>query len=238
MVCNERAYRALLICMAHPDPSIFKAYDIRGIVDKTLTEEAVRAIGAAFGSEALERGQREVAVGRDGRLSGPRLAAALIEGLRSTGIAVVDIGMVATPMLYFATYHLDTHTGIEITGSHNPPDYNGLKMVMAGDAMYGEGLQDLRKRIEAGRITRAASPGALRSVDITADYIARIAGDVKLAAPFKVAVDCGNGVAGAFAPRLLRALGCEVSELFCEVDGTFPNHHPDPAHPENLADLI
>jgi len=224
--------------MAHPDPSIFKAYDIRGIVDKTLTEDAVRAIGAAFGTEALARGQREVAVGRDGRLSGPRLAAALIDGLRSTGIDVVDIGMVATPMLYFATYHLGTHTGIEITGSHNPPDYNGLKMVMAGDAMYGDGLQALRQRIEAGQITRAATPGALRSVEIADAYVARIAGDVKLAAPFKVAIDCGNGVAGAFAPRLLRALGCEVVELFCEVDGTFPNHHPDPAHPENLADLI
>jgi phosphomannomutase/phosphoglucomutase len=230
--------RVPLICMAHPDPSLFKAYDIRGIVDKTLTEEAVRAIGAAFGSEALERGQREVAVGRDGRLSGPRLVAALIEGLCSTGIAVVDIGMVATPMLYFATYHLGTNTGIEITGSHNPPDYNGLKMVLAGDAMYGEGLQELRRRIESGRLLRAATPGALRSADITDAYIERIAGDVKLAAPLHVAVDCGNGVAGAFAPRLLRELGCKVTELFCAVDGTFPNHHPDPAHPENLADLI
>jgi phosphomannomutase/phosphoglucomutase len=224
--------------MAHPDPSLFKAYDIRGIVDKTLTEEAVRAIGAAFGSEALERGQREVAVGRDGRLSGPRLAAALIDGLRSTGIAVVDIGMVATPMLYFATYHLGTQTGIEITGSHNPPEYNGLKMVLAGDAMYGEGLQELRRRIESGRLVRAEQPGALRSADIVEAYVERIAGDVKLSAPMHVAVDCGNGVAGAFAPRLLRALGCEVTELFCAVDGTFPNHHPDPAHPENLADLI
>src|SRR5688500_18218206 len=204
--------------MAHPDPSIFKAYDIRGIVDKTLTEDAVRAIGTAFGTEALARGQHEVAIGRDGRLSGPRLAAALIDGLRSTGIDVVDIGMVATPMLYFASYHLGTHTGIEITGSHNPPDYNGLKMVMAGDAMYGDGLQGLRQRIETGQITRAATPGALRSVEIADAYVARIAGDVKLAAPFKVAVDCGNGVAGAFAPRLLRALGCDVVELFCEVD--------------------
>jgi phosphomannomutase/phosphoglucomutase len=220
------------------DPGIFKAYDIRGIVDKTLTVDAVRAIGAALGSEAVARKQTRIAVGRDGRLSGPTLRDALIEGIRSTGIGVIDVGMVATPMLYFATYHLGTHSGVEITGSHNPPEYNGLKMVLAGEAMYGDGLQRLRQRIAQGDFVRAAVPGTLAQADIAGAYLARITGDVKLARPMKIAIDCGNGVAGAMAPALYRALGCEVTELFCEVDGTFPNHHPDPAHPENLEDLI
>jgi phosphomannomutase/phosphoglucomutase len=220
------------------DPGIFKAYDIRGIVDRTLTVEAVRAIGAALGSEAAAHGVREIAIGRDGRLSGPRLRDALIEGIRSTEVGVVDIGMVATPMLYFSTFQLGTQSGVEITGSHNPPDYNGLKMVLAGNTLHGESIQKLRQRIVEGDLVRATTPGALRTADVTDAYIARIVGDVKLARPMKIAVDCGNGVAGAFAPRLYRALGCEVIELFCEVDGTFPNHHPDPAHPENLQDLI
>jgi phosphomannomutase/phosphoglucomutase len=162
---------------------------------------------------------------------------ALIEGIRSTGVGVVDVGMVATPMLYFATYELGTQSGIEITGSHNPPEYNGLKMVLAGEAMFGEGLQRLRQRIERGDLARAQQPGALRTADVADAYLKRIAGDVKLARKMKIAVDCGNGVAGAMAPALYRALGCEVVELFCDVDGTFPNHHPDPAHLENLADL-
>ncbi len=220
------------------DPSLFKAYDIRGVVDKTLTVEAVRAIGAALGSEGAAHGVREIAIGRDGRLSGPRLRDALTEGIRSAGVDVVDIGMVATPMLYFSTFHLGTGSGVEITGSHNPPDYNGLKMVLAGNTLHGEAIQKLRQRIADGDLARASVPGALRSADVANAYVARIAGDVKLARPMRIAIDCGNGVAGAFAPRLYRALGCEVTELFCEVDGTFPNHHPDPAHPENLQDLI
>jgi len=220
------------------DPSLFKAYDIRGVVDRTLTVEAVRAIGAAIGSEGAAHGVREIAVGRDGRLSGPRLRDALAEGIRSTGVDVVDIGMVATPMLYFATFHLGTASGVEITGSHNPPDYNGLKMVLAGSTLHGEAIQKLRQRIADGDLVRASVPGALRSAEVADAYVARIAGDVKLARPMTIAVDCGNGVAGAYAPRLFRALGCEVIELFCEVDGRFPNHHPDPAHPENLQDLI
>jgi phosphomannomutase/phosphoglucomutase len=219
-------------------PAIFKAYDVRGVVDSTLTTDAVRAIGAAVGSVAAERGVARAIVGRDGRLSGPKLSAALIDGLRSTGTGVVDIGMVPTPVLYFATHHLRTGTGVEITGSHNPPEYNGLKMMIAGDTLYGDGIQALRQRIEAGELKRAAQPGELEKADVVGDYLARIVGDVKLARPMKLAVDCGNGVAGAVAPRLYRALGCEVIELFCEVDGTFPNHHPDPAHPENLEDLI
>ncbi len=221
-----------------PDPSIFKAYDIRGVVDRTLTVEAVRAIGAALGSEAAARGVAEIAVGRDGRLSGPRLRDALTEGIRSAGVGVVDVGQVATPILYFATHHLGTGSGVIITGSHNPPEYNGLKLVLAGATLHGDGIQKLRQRIADGDLVRATGRGPLRSADVVEAYLARIAGDVTLARPLRIAVDCGNGVAGAFAPALYRRLGCEVTELFCDVDGTFPNHHPDPAHPENLQDLI
>jgi phosphomannomutase/phosphoglucomutase len=217
--------------------SIFKAYDIRGVVATALTPNAVRAIGAAYGSQAMELGVAVACVGRDGRLSGPLLRDALVEGLRSTGLSVIDIGMVPTPVLYFATHHLATGSGIEITGSHNPPEYNGLKMMLAGDTLHGEGIQAIRQRIESGRLAEA-QPGALSQVDVVEAYLARIVGDVRLARPMKIAIDCGNGVAGAIAPQLYRALGCEVIELFCEVDGTFPNHHPDPAHPENLQDLI
>jgi len=233
---------------AHPAPPVaidrglFKAYDIRGVVERNLTAEAAQAIGAALGSEALARSVAEIAVGRDGRLSGPWLRDALIAGIRSTGVNVVDVGLVATPMLYFATYHLKTTSGVEITGSHNPPEYNGLKIVLAGEALYGEGLQRLYRRIVAGELVRAAVPGALRSVDIRQAYLDRIIdpqqGGVRLARPLKIVIDCGNGVAGAVAGDLYRSLGCAVTELFCEVDGNFPNHHPDPAHPENLQDLI
>jgi phosphomannomutase/phosphoglucomutase len=220
------------------DPTLFKAYDIRGVVDRTLTADAVRAVGAALAAEGAARGAREIAVGRDGRLSGPRLRDALVAGIRSAGVGVVDIGMVTTPMLYFATYELGCGSGVQLTGSHNPPDYNGLKMVLASETLHGEAIQRLRQRIESGDLPQAITPGALRAADVTDAYLARIAGDVRLARPMKIAVDCGNGVAGEFAPRLYRMLGCEVTELFCEVDGTFPNHHPDPAHPENLQDLI
>ncbi|MBK9243831.1 MAG: phosphomannomutase/phosphoglucomutase [Burkholderiales bacterium] len=220
------------------DPSLFKAYDIRGVVDRTLTVEAVRRIGAALGAEAIALGQQEIVVGRDGRLSGPKLRDALIEGIRSTGAGVVDVGMVATPMLYLATQLIGTGSGVEITGSHNPPEYNGLKMVLGGTTLYGDAIQQLRRTVESDAAPRAAAAGPLRTADVRDAYFQRIAGDVKLARPMKIAVDCGNGVAGAFAPPLYRMLGCEVTELFCEVDGRFPNHHPDPAHPENLQDLI
>jgi len=221
-------------------PSIFKAYDIRGVVDDTLTVDAVRAIGLALGALARKAGSRETVIGRDGRLSGPKLVAALSDGFRAAGVDVIDIGMVPTPVVYYATYELGTGTGVAVTGSHNPPDYNGLKMVIAGDAIYGDAIQRLREAIESGALAEvpAAQRGKLRSEDVSARYLARITGDVKLARPMRIAIDCGNGVAGALAPQLFRALGCEVTELFCEVDGTFPNHHPDPAHPENLQDLI
>lgn len=217
-------------------PEIFKAYDIRGIVNKTLTVEAVENIGHAIGSEAIARKQTEVAIGRDGRESGPELSAALARGLRAAGINVIDVGMVATPMVYFTTYALNTHSGVMVTGSHNPPEYNGLKMMLAGDTLAGDDIQALRKRIETGHIVNGA--GSYRTHDIREAYLSRIVGDIKVARKIKIAVDCGNGVAGAFAPELYRRLGCDVHELFCEVDSRFPNHHPDPSQPKNLQDLI
>jgi len=215
---------------------IFKAYDIRGIVGKTLTPEIVEAIGQAIGSEATARRQTQICIGYDGRLSGPELAAALARGIRKTGIHVIDLGMVATPMVYFAACHLGTNCGVMVTGSHNPPEYNGLKMVLGGETLSGEAIQGLRSRIELGELFEGT--GTYSQYDIAPEYINRIADDVKLARPMKIAVDCGNGVAGGFAKCLYSALGCEVQELFCEVDGHFPNHHPDPSVPENLADLI
>jgi phosphomannomutase / phosphoglucomutase len=218
--------------------SIFKAYDIRGVVETALTPDAVRAIGHAFGLSAKAKGMTDCVVGRDGRLTGPVLIEALTEGLRDAGVNVIDVGMVATPMVYWATYHLGTGTGVMVTGSHNPPEYNGLKMVVAGDAVYGDAVQDLRKAVEAGLPAPAAQRGTYTTEFIADAYRTRITHDVKLATPLKVAVDCGNGAPGAYAPKLIRELGCEVTELFCEVDGNFPNHHPDPAHEENLQDLI
>ncbi len=217
-------------------PEIFKAYDIRGIVGKTLTAPVVEAIGHAIGSEGVARGVTEIVVGRDGRLSGPELVAALARGIRAAGVNVVDIGQVATPLVYFATHALGTGSGVMVTGSHNPPDYNGLKMVLGGETLHGEAILALRERIVSGNLARGA--GSQRSHDVRAAYFERVLSDIKLARPMKIAIDCGNGVPGAFAPELFRRLGCEVTELFCEVDGTFPNHHPDPAVPKNLADLI
>ncbi len=216
--------------------SIFKAYDVRGIVPSTLDERVAEALGLAFGTVARQQGERSVAVGRDGRLSGPALSSALIRGLVAAGIDVIDVGMVTTPMLYFAAATL-CNSGIQVTGSHNPKDYNGFKMVLGGRAIYGEDIQALRKLIESEGGLRADG-GRVRNVNIEGPYRDRIVGDVKLARSMKIVVDCGNGVAGASAPAILRALGCEVIELFSEVDGNFPNHHPDPSKPENLRDLI
>lgn len=216
--------------------SIFKAYDIRGIVPATLTEEVARGIGRAFGMAALAEGETTVAVGRDGRISGPALSSALMQGLTDVGVQVIDIGMATTPMLYFAASTL-CRSGIQVTGSHNPKDYNGFKMVLAGRAIHGEEIQALRQRMERDDWTITGS-GRIRQADVLADYTARILGDVKISRPMKVVVDCGNGVAGASAPAIFRQLGCEVIELFSEVDGDFPNHHPDPSKPENLRDVI
>ncbi|MDB5944034.1 MAG: phosphomannomutase [Ramlibacter sp.] len=218
--------------------SIFKAYDVRGVVPSTLDENLAYALGLAFGQMARKEGEKAVAVGRDGRLSGPSLSAALVRGLTAAGVDVIDIGMVTTPMLYFAAGTLCS-SGIQVTGSHNPKDYNGFKMVLAGRAIYGPEIQGLRELIEADQ---GASPdgklGNVRNVNLAAPYRDRIVGDVKLARPMKIVVDSGNGVAGASAPGIFRALGCEVIELHSEVDGNFPNHHPDPSKPENLNDLI
>ncbi|MBK9704076.1 MAG: phosphomannomutase/phosphoglucomutase [Betaproteobacteria bacterium] len=217
-------------------PAIFKAYDIRGVVGKTLTAPVVHAIGQALGTLAQERGRDTLVVGRDGRLSGPELAGALADGIRASGAGVIDIGLVATPMTYFAAQHLDTQCSVMVTGSHNPPDYNGLKMVIDGTTLSGDDIQLLRARIEAGTLRRGA--GSYRTQDVGAAYLGRILDHVRLARPMKIAIDCGNGVAGAYAPALYRGLGCEVTELFCTVDGHFPNHHPDPSQPANLEDLI
>jgi phosphomannomutase len=219
--------------------SIFKAYDIRGIVGQTIDATFAEHLGRAFGSEAVAAGEKAVAVGRDGRLSGPKLAAALIKGLKSTGLDVVDLGAVTTPMLYYVAATRGAHgcrSGIQVTGSHNPKDYNGFKMVLAGRAIYGDDIQKLRQRIEAEDYVKRRGRSA--AMDIGAEYTARIAGDCKLARPMKIVVDSGNGIPGASAPGVLRALGCTVDEMYSEVDGDFPNHHPDPSKPENLAELI
>ena len=217
-------------------PSIFKAYDIRGIVPSTLNEAVAEGLGRAFGTAARAAGETVVAVGRDGRLSGPALSAALVRGLVAAGIEVIDVGRVTTPMLYFAANTL-CKSGIQVTGSHNPADYNGFKMVLAGRAIYGDEILALKHTLETEAWVLQAG-GKVKNINISAPYRDRIVGDVKLARPMKIVVDSGNGIAGASAPGILRALGCEVIELFSEVDGNFPNHHPDPSKPENLRDLI
>ncbi|MGA8054230.1 MAG: phosphomannomutase/phosphoglucomutase [Burkholderiales bacterium] len=216
-------------------PEIFKAYDIRGVVGKQLTPAGVERIGHALGAEALANGGTTIAIGRDGRLSGPKLSAALAKGIRTSGANVVDIGMATTPMGYFAAHHLGVGSVVMVTGSHNPPDYNGLKMVICGTTLSGDAIQTLRARAESGDLPRGK--GNYEGRDVREAYLERVTSDVKLARPMKIAVDCGNGVAGAIAPELYRRLGCTVTELFCQVDGTFPNHHPDPSQPKNLQDL-
>ena len=216
--------------------SIFKAYDIRGIVGETLTEEVVYEIGLALGSEAQARQQTTMVVGRDGRNSGPTLISKLITGLRASGIDVIDVGLVPTPLLYFAAQTVGTCTGVMLTGSHNPPNYNGLKMVIDAVTLARDDIQKIRKRVENKDFL--SGKGKLREIPIISGYMKRVTADVMLTKKLKVVVDCGNGAAGVIAPSLLTALGCEVIELFCDVDGNFPNHHPDPSRPENLVDLI
>ncbi|MEW6693676.1 MAG: phosphomannomutase/phosphoglucomutase [Pseudomonadota bacterium] len=219
-----------------PPAHAFKAYDIRGTVPDTIDPGFAHALGRAFGARARALGEPTVAVGRDGRLSSPALAQALIEGLADSGVDVLDLGMVTTPMLYFAAA---THcrSGIQVTGSHNPKHHNGFKMVLAGRAIYGDDIQALRAAMAADA-TPATTRGRVRRLDILPEYMARITGDVRLARPLKLVIDCGNGVTGASAPALFRALGCEVTVLYGEVDGEFPHHHPDPSKPENLRDLM
>jgi phosphomannomutase len=219
--------------------SAFKAYDIRGIVGQALDEQFAEHLGRAFGTEALAAGEKAVAVGRDGRVSGPALAAALMRGLASTGLDVVDLGAVTTPIVYYVAATRANHgcsSGIQVTGSHNPKDYNGFKMVLAGRAIHGDDIQGLRRRMETEDYV--SGEGRIAAMDVVAEYGHRITSDCKLARPMKIVVDSGNGIPGATGPAILRALGCEVIDLYSKVDGDFPNHHPDPSKPENLADLI
>ncbi|TNF33964.1 MAG: phosphomannomutase/phosphoglucomutase [Gammaproteobacteria bacterium] len=215
---------------------IFRAYDIRGMAESQLSASVAYRIGRAIGSEAQEKGQTTVAVGRDGRISSPMLRDNLVRGLTESGCDVIDIGVVPSPVLYFATYQLKTNTGVMITGSHNPAQYNGMKIVIAGQTLAGDRIQDLRERIEAGNFTEGS--GQVSEQSVSSAYIERITGDVAIAQPLKVVVDAGNGAAGEIAPQLLRELGCDVIPLYCEIDGTFPNHHPDPSETKNLQDLI
>jgi phosphomannomutase / phosphoglucomutase len=217
--------------------SIFRAYDIRGVVGKSLDANVARLIGQAIGSLLREQGLREIVVGRDGRLSGPDMAGALIDGLRATGCDVIDIGQAATPVVYFASYQLHTGSCVAVTGSHNPPDYNGFKIVVGGETLSGDAIQDLYTRIAENRLQTGAQ-GGLQVMDVSRDYIDRISSDVQLERRMRVVVDCGNGVPGAVAPEVLEAIGAAAESLYCEVDGSFPNHHPDPSDPENLRDLI
>ena len=220
------------------DPGIFRAYDIRGIVGRTLSPEVARAIGQAIGSVMQEKGLTDIVVGRDGRLSGPAMAGALIEGLRKAGRNVVDIGMAPTPLVYFGAYHLRAGSCVSVTGSHNPPDYNGFKVVVGGETLSGEAITDLYDRIAGDRLYQAPAEGGLEQRDIEDDYIQRVATDIQIERPLKVVVDAGNGVAGGLGPKVLEAIGAEVVPLYCEIDGSFPNHHPDPSEPHNLADLV
>jgi len=222
----------------YPFPhAAFKAYDIRGIVPSALNPTFAQDLGRGLAARAKAAGVTTMVVGRDGRISSPSLAAALQQGMRDGGINTIDVGEVPTPLVYFAAYTLKTGSGVAVTGSHNPPDYNGFKMMMGGGTLHGDAILTLRDEVAAGP-AHASTPGTGTIVDILTPYLARVLGDIKLSRPMKIAIDCGNGVAGAVAPQLFRALGCEVTELFCEVDGNFPNHHPDPADPHNLEDLI
>ncbi len=214
---------------------IFRAYDIRGVVETALTPDTVQKIGQAFATEALSQNQKTVVIGRDGRLSSPELAQHLSQGLRAGGCDVIDIGMVPTPVLYYATHKLKTGTGIMVTGSHNPPQYNGLKMLIAGSTLYGDGIKSLYQMIVENRIN--SGEGTYTEKDVIPDYLDTIVNDIKLDKPLNIAADCGNGVAGVLATELFTRLGCNVTELFCDVNGNFPNHHPDPSKPENLVDL-
>lgn len=220
-----------------PARELFRAYDIRGVVGSGLDAAVARAIGAAIGSEAMARGCAPVVVGRDGRLSGPELVDGLIAGLRGTGCDVVDIGMVTTPVLYFAAMLVGSGSGVQVTGSHNPPDYNGFKIMLGGHTLHGDAISGLHDRLRRGDL-RDAAAGSLTQRDVSADYLDRLVNDIDLARPCRVVVDCGNGVAGALVPDALSRLGCAVDALYCEVDGRFPNHHPDPSNPANLVDLI
>ncbi|SFL07418.1 phosphomannomutase/phosphoglucomutase [Rhodanobacter glycinis] len=234
---SKPAAKPPVISPAEVDPSIFRAYDVRGVVGKTLTAEVAKALGQSIGMVMREKGLREIVVGRDGRLSGPELAGALGDGLRAAGIDVIDIGAAPTPVVYFAAYRFNTGSCVAVTGSHNPPDYNGFKIVIGGETLAEDAIQDLYRRIASGALDNDGL-GGLRHVDVVPDYIERIASDVQTERQLSVVMDCGNGIPGAVAPQVFESIGCKVLPLYCEVDGNFPNHHPDPSDPHNLEDLI
>ncbi|TDY04129.1 phosphomannomutase/phosphoglucomutase [Thiohalophilus thiocyanatoxydans] len=221
---------------AGPPAEIFKAYDIRGIVGRTLNARYATLIGQALGSEASRRGLTKIAFARDGRKSGPELGAALVRGLQAAGMEVIDVGMVPTPVLYYAAHEMAGGSGVMLTGSHNPPDYNGFKMMLGGETLSGEAIQSLRQRIEKQDFVR--DNGSYAAHKVTDDYIKRIIADIRITRPLKVVIDCGNGVAGVVAPALFRGLGVDLIDIYSEVDGDFPNHHPDPSQPDNLHDVI
>lgn len=218
------------------DSSIFRAYDIRGVVGEGLTEDTAWHIGRALGSQAREAGLDRFCVGRDGRLSGPMLSTAVVRGLVECGLEVIDIGAAPTPVLYYAAHEHGAGTGVMVTGSHNPPDYNGFKIMIGGETLSGGAIQAVRERIQARAYVDGQ--GSARMLDVLPAYVERITGDLRLAHPLKIVADAGNGIAGIVAQRLYEGIGAEVVPLFCEVDGTFPNHHPDPGDPHNLEDLI
>lgn len=220
------------------DSSIFKAYDIRGVVDKTLTEDVARAVGRVLGSLAVEANVSAFCVGRDGRLSGERLMNALVEGIVSTGMKVLDVGAVPTPVLYYATKYFNCGTGVAVTGSHNPPEWNGLKMMVAGITLFADAIQDIRRRVEAQDWIEATVPGGVEKVDAVTPYIEKALAGIKIGRRLKVAADAGSGIAGPVMLQLLSKLPVDVVPLFCEPDGRFPFHHPDPSKPKNLEDLI
>ncbi|MFC5578669.1 phosphomannomutase/phosphoglucomutase [Lysobacter niabensis] len=220
------------------DRGIFRAYDVRGVVGKTLDAGIAELLGHSIGSLMQQQGLLDIVVGRDGRLSGPELTEGLISGLRLAGRNVIDIGLAPTPLVYFGAFHLRAGSCVSVTGSHNPPDYNGFKIVVGGETLSGDAITDLYDRIASNRLFNADAPGEVRSLDIGDEYVQRIANDVQIDRPLKVVVDAGNGVAGDLGPRVLSAIGAEVTPLYCEIDGTFPNHHPDPSDPQNLNDLI
>ena len=219
------------------DRGIFRAYDIRGVMGQSLDIGVAELIGHAIGSSLHDKGLEDIVVGRDGRLSGPDLVGGLVEGLRKAGCNVIDIGLAPTPLVYFAAYHLRTGSAVAVTGSHNPPDYNGFKIVVGGETLSGDAITDLYARIANNRLYTSATPGTLQARDVSDDYVSRVASDVQIDRRLRVVVDAGNGAAGELGPRVLEAIGAEVTPLFCEIDGTFPNHHPDPSDPRNLEDL-
>jgi len=219
------------------NPKIFREYDIRGIVDKDLSLEFVEYLGRGIGTFFREHGKRQVALGRDARLSSPAYAEAIARGLLSTGCSVVDIGLVPTPLLYFAVFYKKNEAAVMVTGSHNPPEYNGFKMMVGEETLYGETIQQVYRILKGGKLV-TDKPGTRSSYDIIPEYESYVVKDVRVGRKLKVVLDAGNGAAGFVAAPIFRRLGCEVIELYCEPDGAFPNHHPDPTLPEAMQDLV